>query len=380
MGGKVASTQIMAASQNLYSILGVPKNATDDAIRKAYRKLARENHPDLKPGDKAAEERFKQVSSANDVLGNAKKRALYDEFGDAGLREGFNVEQARAYARYGGGGGGGSGGAAPGGGFGFDMGDLFGDIFGGRERYEPPSKGQDLAATVELSLAEALAGKEVVLQLPVGHPCGVCKGSGKRSGGSQRRCSTCRGAGQVNMGGHPGMPKTRCPACQGLGQVGDPCPGCSGQGQVSHQGPVTVRIPSGADHNSKLRVQGRGAPGRGGAGDLILTVRVRPHAWYRREGQDLVVRLPLTVAEALCGTQVNVPTLTGSAQVKIPANTQSGSRLRLRGKGVVRGSTKGDLFVEVHVRLPDANTPETEAAARTLESAYSEPVRAGLSL
>jgi molecular chaperone DnaJ len=369
----------MAASQTLYSILGVPKNASDDAIRKAYRKLARENHPDLKPGDKAAEERFKQISAANDVLGNPKKRALYDEFGEVGLKEGFDAEQARAYSRYAGGGpsaGGGGGGQ----GYSFDMGDLFGDFFGSRERYEPPSRGNDLQAVVELDFAEALRGKEITLQLPVAHPCGVCRGSGRRSGGAQRRCPTCRGQGQVNVGGHPGMPKTRCPACLGTGQVADPCPGCGGQGQVTHQGPVTVRIPAGADNNSKLRVAGRGAPGKGGAGDLLLTVKVRPHRWFRRQGNDLIVRLPLTVAEALCGTQVTVPTLTGSVQVKIPPSTQTGTRLRLKGKGVSRGQKHGDLFVEVELRLPEANSPEAEAAARALEGQYNRPVRAGLTL
>lgn len=372
----------MAEQQDYYRILGVDKGASEDAIRKAYRKLARENHPDLKPGDKAAEERFKKISSANDVLGNAKKRALYDEFGEPGLREGFNVEQARAYARYGGGQSpfGGGGGSSQGGGFGFDVGDLFGDLFGGRERHQAPARGQDLQAAVELDLPEALAGKEVILQLPVGHPCGVCRGSGKRSGGKERRCPTCRGGGQVNMGGHPGMPKTRCPGCSGTGRIGDPCPGCSGQGQVTHTGPVTVRIPPGADHNSKLRVKGRGAPGAGGAGDLLLTVRVRPHPWFRRDGQDLVLRLPVTVAEALCGTQVTVPTLKGSLQVKIPPATQSGTRLRLKGQGVSRKSEQGDLYVLVEVRLPETNSPEAEAAARALESHYTSPVRTALKL
>lgn len=370
----------MADNQDHYRTLGLSRGASEDAIRKAYRKLARENHPDLKPGDQAAEERFKKISAANDVLGNAKKRALYDEFGDTGLREGFNAEQARAYGGFGGGRGGPS--ASSGGGFGFDVSDLFGDLFGSRERQAPPPKGNDLQATVELDLAEALAGKEVVLQLPVGHPCGVCRGSGQRSGGApkDRRCGTCRGSGQVNMGGHPGMPKTRCPGCQGTGRMGDPCPGCSGQGQVTHQGPVTVRIPAGADTNSKLRVTGRGAPGRGGAGDLLLTVKVRPHPFFRREGNDLVVRLPLTVAEALCGTQVTVPTASGSVQMKIPPSTQSGSRLRLKGKGINRGGKQGDLYVQIEVRLPQSNTPETEAAARALESHYSSPVREGLKL
>lgn len=368
----------MAEPSDHYRTLGVDRGASDDAIRKAYRKLARENHPDLKPGDKAAEERFKKISSANDVLGNPKKRALYDEFGDTGLREGFNAEQARSYARYGGGhspfGGGGQGG------FGFDVGDLFGDLFGGRERYQAPAKGQDLQSTVELDLPEAVSGKEITLQLPVAHICGVCRGSGKRSGGKERRCPTCRGAGQVNMGGHPGMPKTRCPACSGTGRIGDPCPGCSGQGQVSHTGPVTVRIPAGADHNSKLRVKGRGAPGAGGPGDLLLTVRVKPHPWLRRDGQDLTLRLPVTVAEALCGTQVTVPTLTGSLQVKIPPATQSGTRLRLKGQGIKTSRGQGDLFVLVEVRLPETNSPEAEAAARALESQYVAGVRATLKL
>jgi molecular chaperone DnaJ len=371
----------MADSQDLYRTLGVAKGASADEIRRAYRKLARENHPDLKPGDKAAEERFKKISSANDVLGDSKKRALYDEFGEQGLREGFDVDQARTYARYGGGFGGGGQSASSGGGFGFDVGDLFGDFFGGRGRQAQAAPGQDLSASVELNLDEALAGKEISLQLPVGQACSTCRGTGRKSGQAPKRCGTCRGAGQVDMGGgRPGMPKARCPSCQGSGQQAESCSMCAGHGQVQSQRPVTVRIPPGADHGSKLRVTGRGAPGKGGPGDLHLSITVRSHPWFRREGLNLIMRLPLTVAEACCGTQVTVPTITGTAQLKIAPGTQSGTRLRMRGKGVAKGGKQGDLLVEVEVRVPETISPEGEAAARTLEALYQAPVRQGLKL
>ena len=373
----------MADPQDLYRVLGVPKTASGDDIRRAYRKLARENHPDLKPGDKAAEERFKQVSSANDVLGDASRRKLYDEFGAAGLREGFDAAQARRYGAGPFSGGGGSAAAARGGGFPFDVGDIFNDFFGGgggRSRAPQQAPGHDLAATVELELSEALAGKELTLSLPTAVRCTSCQGSGKAPGSAPRRCGACRGAGQVGMGPGGRGPRARCPQCAGTGQLGDPCGACGGQGQVSQTGPVTVRIPPGADHGAKLRVAGKGAPGAGGPGDLQLTIKVRPHPWFRREGLNLLLRLPLTVAESMQGTQVTVPTLTGTAQLKIPAGTQTGVRLRLRGKGAARGSQQGDLLVDVEVRVPEVQSPEGEAAARALEGLYSAPVRAGMRL
>ncbi len=305
----------MKKSGDLYATLGVEKTASADELRRAYRKLARKLHPDVNPGDKAAEDRFKEVSAAHEVLSDPKKRALYDEFGEGGLREGFDAENARQYQKWADRGGarpspGGRGFASS-----FDFADIFGEFFGG-EGHAP--KGQDLLATVEVELGQALRGTEVRLEVPI------------------------NGATEV----------------------------------------VTVRIPAGADEGSRLRVPGRGAvTGAGGArGDLIIETRVRPHPYFQRRGLDLFLRLPVTLAEVYGGAAVTVPTPTGEVKLRVPARSQNGDELRLRGKGVARGNKRGDLYVTLDVRMPDSEDEALAAALREAEKSYTVPVRQNIRL
>lgn len=349
------------SSPDPYAVLGLSRGASQDEVRRAYRKLARQYHPDVRPGDKAAEERFKQVTAANEVLGDGRKRKLYDEFGEMGLREGFDAAQARAYAGMGGGAGmGGAGG-------GFDLGDMLGDLFGGGGARAGHACAAERTGTVEVSFVGAVRGTELHLQLPQQVRCAACQGDGGASGSAPQRCAACRGKGQLDLGGM----RTRCPHCRGKGQQRPACPTCGGQGTQERKQAVTVRVPPGAAQGSKLRVPGGSTGGPG----WLLEVRVKSHPWFRREGLDLVVRLPLTVGEAALGATVPVPTPTGAVKLRVPPGAQPGTRLRLRGRGVTRGSQMGDLFAELELVVPQAQTPEQQAAARTLDAAYPDPVR-----
>jgi curved DNA-binding protein len=318
-------------ADDLYSILGVAKSAEADVIKKAYRKLAGQLHPDKNPGNKKLEERFKQVNHAYDVLGDAKKRKLYDEFGEEGLREGFDPERVRAYrdwsSRQGRGGGPGSGGpggqpdlesifGAQGGAGGF--GDLFGDLVGRSRRQRGPVKGPDFESEVTIDFASALRGAMLDL-----HPSGA------------------------------------------------------------DAAPVSVRVPPGAADGSRVRIPGQGGPSpNGGAhGDLVLTVHVTPHPHFRREGDDLHVDLPVTIAEAYQGAKVRVPTVDGSVNMKVPERTQSGSVVRLRGKGVARkGRSPGDLFVHFLVQIPKDGGAELDGLVEKIAAFQQGDPREGLQL
>ena len=312
----------MAEAKEPYAVLGVPRTASDDEIRTAYRKLARKYHPDVNAGNPQAEERFKEVSAANDVLSDPAKRKLYDEFGDAALRSGFDANQARNYQRWAGGLGGGAshpaspfGGAASGGGVEFEFGDIFGDLFErGQRRSRGPQKGRDVVATVDIDLLQAIRGTEVQLRIP-------------------------------------GRPE-----------------------------PVTVRIPPGADDGSKLKVPGQGSPGGGGNGNLMIETRVRPHPHFQRQGLDLQLKLPVSIDEAYNGATIEVPTPDGNVSLRIPSQSQQGDKLRLRGKGIQRGSERGDLYVELDVRLPDKANDALAEALKSANAAYSQPLRDGICL
>ena len=298
---------------NLYDTLGVKRDASEDDIRKAYRKLAKKHHPDVNPGNKAAEDKFKAVSAAYEVLSDPKKRANYDEFGDAALQGGFDPAKAREYARWqdrrsqrGGFADGGMGG--PGGPVEFDFAELF-------NRRRGPTRGQDVHAVFQMDLRQAVEGAEVSIEVP-------------------------------------------------------------------DQGTVRVRIPPGADTGSVIRLPGKGGVGaRGGLpGDLVIETEVKPHPLIRRDGLDLTLSLPVTLDEAYNGASIDVPTFDGTVVLKIPPRSQNGARLRLRGKGVERKSTRGDLFVELDVRMPDKADDKLGSALRNSGAAYSKPVREGLEL
>ena len=365
--------------EDLYAVLGVAKTATEDELRRAYRKLAREHHPDLNPGKPEAEEKFKRLSAAYDVLSNPEKRRLYDEFGHKALKGGFDPEQARAYRRW-------AdtrtaaGAAAQDAPSEYDLSDLLGAAR--RRSTSIPIDGEDLFARVELDLASALRGAEVELQVPTRDSCDVCAGSGEQPGSAPETCGLCNGAGKTQAVRGPMRMTTLCPRCHGDGKARSPCTHCAGRGFLISSATTRVRIPPGADDGSELRVRGKGAPGLfgGAAGDLVIETRIRPHPHFRREGLDLRLKLPITIAEAHRGGTVPVPTPTGTTQMKIPPRSAQGTQLRLKGKGVQRGDVGGDLYVELNVVLPEGDDPELTKAIETTERFYTRHPRDGITL
>jgi molecular chaperone DnaJ len=375
----------MAEGKDLYGILGVARTATADEIRKAYRKKARKLHPDVNPGDKRAEETFKEVSAAYDVLSDADKRKLYDEFGHQGLAGGFDPDKARAYQRWSAGRA--ARGPAPDDDEAFNLDDLLGRFARARAGGDAgggawAAPGRDIVATVELDFVDALRGLQVTVEVPTAKGCSTCGGSGAQPGTTPSQCPQCHGAGRVQVVGGPMKMMTTCPACGGRGELRSPCQACGGAGAIEGRDPVKVRIPPGADDGSELRVRGRGTPGRGGGapGDLIIVTRVRPHPHFRRSGNDLHLRLPVTLDEAYLGASIEVPTPAGAVQMKVPPRSQTGARLRLRGKGVTHGKDTGDLYVEIDVRIPDKEDAALAEQLRAARSLYTQPVREGIQL
>jgi molecular chaperone DnaJ len=359
--------------KDYYAALGVPKDASTADIKKAYRKLARDLHPDKNPDNKAAEDKFKTVSEAYDVLSDDSKRKEYDEarslFGAGGFR------------------GGGPGGGQPGG-FSFDLGDLLGgqtggglgDVFGGlfggqgggrRGTTRSPRKGADLEAEVTLAFADAVRGATVPLRLSAPGTCDTCGGSGAAPGTSPTTCSVCGGAGVTsrNQGGFAFAEP--CRACRGSGRVVEtPCPTCHGTGASTKERTLTVRIPAGVQDGQRIRLAGRGAPGdRGGtAGDLFVQVHVTPHAVFGRKGDHLTITVPVAFDEAALGAQIQVPTLDGPpVRIKIPAGTPNGRTFRATGKGAMKkAGGRGDLLVTVEVQVPTELPDDAKAAIETL--------------
>jgi molecular chaperone DnaJ len=375
-----------------YSLLGVSKTASGEEIKKAYRKLARKLHPDMNPGDKKSEERFKEVSGAFEILGDPKKRALYDEFGEISTRPGFDERKAREFqqrARAGGFSGGFSGAEGFGGaGGGFDpsdLGSMFGDIFAGRQtargRRAPAERtpGDDAEAAIEVDLRDAVLGAEREISLERPGRCPECKGSGAKPGSRPRTCPQCGGSGEVRMGG---LFSTPCPRCHGEGTIRDPCPRCGGAGTIPEMVRLKVKIPPGVETGSRVRLPGQGGPGeRGGEpGDLYLRISVREHPTVRVQGRDLLLDLPITAAEALGGAEVTAPTFEGPVKLKIPPGSQSGRKLRLRGRGLPAlkggstGAPRGDLYVVLQIVLP-ADSPQAREAAASLQGLYKSDVR-----
>ncbi|OEV11115.1 molecular chaperone DnaJ [Streptomyces nanshensis] len=356
--------------KDYYKVLGVPKDATEAEIKKAYRKLARENHPDANRGDEKAEERFKDASEAYDVLGDAKRRKEYDEaralFGNGGIRTGgpggaggpggFNFDLNDLF---GGGQPGGTGTGGGAGGFGGGLGDVFGGLFnrGGAGTRTQPRRGQDIESEVTLSFTEAVDGATVPLRMSSSAACKACAGTGDKNG-SPRVCPTCVGTGQVSRGGGGGFSLTDpCVDCKGRGLIAqDPCDTCKGSGRATSSRTMQVRIPAGVSDGQRIRLRGKGAPGeRGGPnGDLYVVVHVDRHPVFGRRGDNLTVTVPVTYPEAALGGEITVPTLGGPpVKLKLPPGTPSGRTMRARGKGAVRkDGTRGDLLVTVDVSVP----------------------------
>lgn len=365
--------------KDYYATLGVDEGATQKEITKSYRKLARDLHPDRNPGDSAAEEQFKEVSAAYDVLGDESKRKEYDEVRAMGPMAGM---------RGGWGGPGGPHGAGGPGGFTFNvddlgdvggLGDILGNMFGRSSRGGPtssgvgPRKGADLEAHLTLDFADAASGIETTLHLTTDAQCSTCGGNGARPGTSPRRCTNCGGRGVVDDNQGPFAFSSPCRVCQGQGFViDDPCPTCHGSGVERRPRQVRTRIPAGVRDGQTIRLKGRGGPGRNGgpAGDLLVQVTVRPHELFHRRGDDLTVTVPVTFAEAALGGDIEVPTLDGEqVKLRLKPGTQSGSRHRVRGRGIATKKHTGDLIVTVEVDVPRDLSDEQRAAIEQLASA-----------
>ncbi|NGN64638.1 molecular chaperone DnaJ [Streptomyces sp. A7024] len=378
--------------KDYYKVLGVPKDATEAEIKKAYRKLAREFHPDANKGDAKAEERFKEVSEANDVLGDPKRRKEYDEartlFGNGGLRTGpggpggnFNFDLGDLFGGTPPGGGTGSGG-----GFGGGLGDVFGGLFNrtGTGTRTQPRRGQDIESEVTLSFTEAVDGATVPLRMSSSAPCKACSGTGDKNG-TPRVCPTCVGTGQVSRGGGGGFSLTDpCVDCKGRGLIAEnPCEICKGSGRAKSSRTMQVRIPAGVSDGQRIRLRGKGSPGeRGGpAGDLYVVVHVDAHPVFGRKGDNLTVTVPVTFPEAALGGEVSVPTLGGPpVKLKLPPGTPNGRTMRARGKGAVRkDGTRGDLLVTVEVAVPkDLDETATESLEAYRDATEGEDPRAEL--
>ena len=350
------------AHPDYYALLGVSKNASSEEIKKAYRKLARKFHPDLNPDNKEAEARFKDLTAANDVLSDPEKRRNYDQFGDPG-----GMPAATDFSH---------GGTSQT----FDFGNMFGDFFSGGDRRQPgPMKGESLSHTVRIPFKESFTGTKVTLNLHRTETCKTCHGSGE-SGGSKSTCHTCGGRGHFEQGS--GFFKTRqaCPDCGGTGKKAPACPACEGRGRNPKHESVTVAIPAGVEDGTKLRVKGKGEAGRrgGGPGDFFLEVQVDSDPRFERRGANLYLRLPISFSEAALGAKVEVETPESTATIKVPPATQSGGKLRLKGRGmpIPNGDQRGDLIAEIQVVTPDIHDERSKELLRELSEINDGAIRA----
>jgi molecular chaperone DnaJ len=349
------------AKRDYYEILGVSRDASQDDIKKSYRRLAMKYHPDRNTDDAEAESKFKEAKEAYEVLKDQDKRSAYDRFGHEGLR----------------GAAGGAGGGFSAEGFGDIFGDVFGDIFGGGRRgASQVFRGADLGYELKLDLERAVAGDTVTIDVPTQVVCDACNGSGAEEGSDPVKCTTCGGVGQVRMQQGFFSIQQTCPACKGSGTViSDPCHGCHGRGRVAKTKTLNVKVPAGVDDGDRIRLSGEGEAGRNGGppGDLYVEIRVTPHKIFERSGADLSCEIPISFATATLGGEVQLPTLDGNVSLKIPGGTQSGKVFRLRGKGVstVRDSRKGDLFARVAVETPVHLNSEQESLLRQFDDLVS---------
>jgi molecular chaperone DnaJ len=376
------------ANKDYYNILGVKRDAKDDEIKKAYRRLARKYHPDVNPNDKAAEEKFKEVQEAYDVLSDAKKRKVFDRFG-------YYNENLDPDSPFGASAGAGSTGGVDFSGFTWDIGstgsgssssfrDIFSDLFGGTRREpEPPKplpkRGKDIEIPLALSFEEAFKGLTTNITVDRSEQCSRCQGAGD-TGGPVIVCSTCKGTGQVmKTGGRLQFSQT-CGDCEGTGRRRQPCSLCQGKGVTPKTEQVKIRIPAGVDTGSRVRIPKKGHGGRLGAdpGDLFIITNVGKHRFFTRKGDNIYVTIPITVPEAALGAKIEVPTVEGKAQLKIPAGTESGQKFRLRERGfpsLRNPNLRGDQFVEVKITLPRIISEETKEILRQFEKANPENPR-----
>jgi molecular chaperone DnaJ len=355
------------AKRDFYDILGVAKNASDDDIKEAYRKLAMKYHPDRNQGDKAkeAEEKFKEAKEAYEMLSDPQKRAAYDQYGHAGVDPNMR---------------GGPGGAEGFGGFSEAFGDIFGDIFGGQRgggRGRQVYRGNDLSYAMEISLEEAAHGKDAQIRIPSWEDCDTCSGTGAKPGTSVKTCPSCNGQGVVQMRQGFFSVQQTCPHCHGSGKIiPEPCTSCNGQGKLKKHKTLEIKIPAGIDDGMRIRSAGNGEPGRNGgpSGDLFIEIDVRRDDVFERDGDDLHCQVPVSITTAALGGEIAVPTLGGKATIDIPEGTQHGKTFRLRGRGIkgVRASYPGDLYVHIVVETPVKLTEHQRKLLRELEDSFQK--------
>ncbi len=365
----------MADKRDYYEVLGVEKSASEDELKKAYRSLAKKYHPDLHPGDAEAEARFKEVNEAYEVLSDADKRAKYDQFGFAAFDPSGFQSSAEGFGGFAdilndlfGGGFGGFGG--------------FGDIFGGRQANpNAPQRGESIRLSTTILFEEAAFGCTKEISVPRIEDCESCHGSGCAAGTTPEICSNCGGTGSVRTTQRTpfGMMSSTaaCPNCGGKGKIiHQPCPDCRGKGKVRRQRKVNVKIPAGIDHGQTISLRGQGHSGTNGgiAGDLLITVEVRRHEFFERDGSSILLTMPISITQAALGAELEVPTLDGKVKYDLPEGTQTGSVFRLRGKGVpyLRGNGRGDQFVTVEVQIPKGLNAEQKALLRQLAESMGE--------
>jgi molecular chaperone DnaJ len=377
----------MAQTKDYYSVLGVPASAKQDEIKKQYRKLAAKHHPDKNPNDPKAAERFKEISEAYQVLGDADKRKQYDQMRQLGAFGGFGGgPQRRGGPQPGAGSAFGSGAGAQS--FRFEdlgdvglggLGDLFSSMFGGgaagakNARSRGPERGQDVESQLSIPFRTAALGGKVPIELEVNEECSTCHGSGAAPGAKVSTCPECQGRGTISFGQGGFAVQRPCPMCLGKGTVpSERCPTCGGSGEVRSKKKVMITVPEAVDSGTKIRLKGQGARGNrnGPPGDLLITFQVEPDHFFRREGLDVVAPVPINIAQATLGSKINVKTLDGKkVTIKIPAGTANGKRFRVRGQGIKREEQRGDLIVEVQVRVPEKLTEEQEKAMREFAEA-----------
>ena len=358
------------AKRDYYQVLGVSRSADEKELKAAYRRLAKQYHPDANPGDKTAEHKFKEINEAYDVLKDPQRRAAYDRFGHAAFEMGGGSNPFR------------EGNFGPE--FSSSMSDIFEDLFGefmgggrrgGGRRGQASARGSDLRYNMEISLTEAFTGKTAQIRVPTSVTCEACDGKGAKPGTSPKTCSTCNGQGAVRSSSGFFTVERTCPSCQGRGQViSDPCSNCSGQGRVTRERTLSVNIPAGVEDGTRIRLAGEGEAGlrSGPPGDLYIFLSVRPHEFFQRDGADLFCRVPISMCTAVLGGEIEVPTIDGKkARVAVPDGTQSGKQFRLKGKGmpVLRTNHTGDMYIQVTVETPVNLTRRQRELLREFEAA-----------
>jgi molecular chaperone DnaJ len=354
------------AKRDFYEVLGINRDASEQDIRKAYRKLAMKWHPDRNPDNPKAEDHFKEAQHAYEVLSDAQKRAAYDQFGHAGVDPQAGMGAAGAAGGFSG--------------FGDIFNDIFGDIFGGgRGGRTNVFRGADLRYNLEIALEQAAHGFETRIRIPTMAACETCHGSGAKPGSQPQTCPTCRGAGQVRVSQGPFSIAQTCPRCHGAGKiVPNPCANCGGSGRIKQQKTLSVKIPAGVDEGDRVRLSSEGEPGVNGgpAGDLYVQVHIKAHPVFQRDHDDLHCEMPISITTAALGGEIEIPTLDGSARIRVPAESQSGKTFRLRGKGIkgVRSHVAGDLFCHVVVETPVNLTSRQKELLKEFEGISEQDV------